>query len=128
RGGARDGSLYAACNRTVTPMGARLLREWLSQPMAQVVGIQQRQDAVQTWMQNQAELGNFRARLATVRDLERTASRLSIGTGNARDLIALRLSLEQIPGLRTLLDGLPNLCPTPLHASLNATVFDSSTE
>jgi DNA mismatch repair protein MutS len=99
----RPGSLYGALNRTVTPMGARLLRQWLSQPLAAVEPIRRRQEAVQTWIDQATALEAFRARLAEVRDLERTLSRLSVGTGNARDLVALRLSLEQIPRLRQLL-------------------------
>ncbi len=93
----RNASLYGALNRTVTPMGARRLRDWLSQPLATVEPIRRRQEAVQTFMENAAGLEALRAQLAQVRDLERTLGRLSAGTGNARDLIALRLALEQLP-------------------------------
>jgi len=96
----RNASLYGALNRTVTPMGARRLRDWLSQPLATVEPIRRRQEAVQTFVENAAGLEELRAQLAQVRDLERTLGRLSAGTGNARDLIALRMALEQIPRLR----------------------------
>ncbi len=99
----RNASLYGALNRTVTPMGARRLRDWLSQPLATVEPIRRRQEAVQTFLENAAGLDALRAQLAQVRDLERTLGRLSAGTGNARDLIALRLALEQIPALKTAL-------------------------
>ncbi len=99
----RNASLYGALHRTVTPMGARRLRDWLTQPLAAVEAIRQRQAAVQTWLENSSALEQIRARLADVRDLERTISRLSVGTGNARDLGALRLALEQIPALRATL-------------------------
>ncbi len=99
----KPGSLYAALNRTVTPMGARRLRDWLSQPLAAVEPIRRRQEAVQTWMGNAAALDSFRQHLADVRDLERTISRLSVGTGNARDLLALRTALEQIPAVQEVL-------------------------
>ena len=104
RDAPRPGSLYAAMNRTVTPMGARRLRDWLSQPLAALEPIQRRQDAVQTWTDNPAALEALRLNLSEVRDLERTISRLSVGTGNARDLLALRLALEQIPTLKKTLD------------------------
>jgi DNA mismatch repair protein MutS len=94
------GSLYKALNRTVTPMGARRLRDWLSQPLAAVEPIRQRQDAVAAWLDNSPALDQFRARLTEVRDLERTLGRLSTGSGNARDLLALRIALEQIPNLK----------------------------
>jgi DNA mismatch repair protein MutS len=96
----RNASLYGAVNRTVTPMGARRLRDWLSQPLAAVEPIRRRQETVQQFIENSAALENFRMQLATVRDLERTIGRLSSGSGNARDLLALRLALEQIPGLK----------------------------
>jgi len=96
----RNASLYGALNRTVTPMGARRLRDWLSQPLATVEPIRRRQEAVQTFVENAAGLEELRAQLAQVRDLERTLGRLSAGTGNARDLIALRLALEQLPRLK----------------------------
>jgi DNA mismatch repair protein MutS len=96
----RNASLYGALNRTVTPMGARRLRDWLSQPLAAVDPIRRRQGAVQTFVEKAAALEELRAQLAQVRDLERTLGRLSAGTGNARDLIALRLALEQIPRLK----------------------------
>jgi DNA mismatch repair ATPase MutS len=100
RDAPRNASLYGVINRTVTPMGARRLRDWLSQPLAALEPIRRRQEAVQTWMDNPALLERFRHGLAEVRDLERTLSRLSVGTGNARDLLALRLALQQIPPLR----------------------------
>jgi DNA mismatch repair protein MutS len=96
----RNASLYGALNCTTTPMGARLLRQWLSQPLAKVEPIRQRQDAVRTFIENSFGLDAFRQQLAKVRDLERTLGRLSSGNGNARDLAALRMALEQIPALK----------------------------
>lgn len=100
RDAPRNTSLYGALNRTVTPMGARLLRNWLTQPLAAVEPIRRRQDAVQSWLENGAALEAFRVKLAEVRDLERTVSRLSVGTGNGRDLHALRMAIEQVPALK----------------------------
>jgi len=102
----RNASLYGALHRTVTPMGARRLRDWLSQPLAAVDPIRCRQDAVRTFVENAAGLEGLRAQLAQVRDLERTLGRLSVGTGNARDLIMLRSALEQIPRLRQIVGEL----------------------
>jgi DNA mismatch repair protein MutS len=99
-----NASLYGVINRTVTPMGARMLRNWLSQPLAAVEPIRRRQEAVQTFIGNSAGLDSFRAQLANVRDLERTLGRLSSGSGNARDLVALRMALERIPAVKQILD------------------------
>src|SRR5882672_836448 len=103
RDAPRTACLYGALNKTATPMGARLLRSWLSQPLATVEPICRRQEAVQTFIENSADLDSFRAQLTNVRDLERTLGRLSSGSGNARDLAALRQALEQLPGLKTTL-------------------------
>ena len=97
----RQASLYGALNRTVTPMGARRMRDWLSQPLATADPIIRRQETVHAFLEHSGFLENLRTQLAQVRDLERTIGRLSGGTGNARDLIALKLGLEQIPVLKT---------------------------
>jgi DNA mismatch repair protein MutS len=102
----RNASLYGALNKNVTPMGARLLRQWLSQPLAKVEPIVQRQEAVQIFIENTFGLDAFRQQLAKVRDLERTLGRLSSGSGNSRDLAALRMALEQIPALKQILVGI----------------------
>ena len=101
----RNTTLFGALNQTVTPMGARRLRDWLTQPLAAEEPIRRRQDAVQSWLDHPPALAAFRARLAEVRDLERTVSRLSLGSGNARDLLALRLALEQLPSVKAAVAG-----------------------
>ena len=120
----RNASLYGVINRTVTPMGARMLRNWLSQPLAAVEPIRRRQEAVQTFIGNSAGLDNFRAQLSQVRDLERTLGRLSSGSGNARDLVALRLALEQIPAVKGILQSVAQasgLCSDNLQISEDKT-------
>jgi len=104
RDAPRNASLYGALHRTVTPMGARRLRDWLSQPLAAVAAIGRRQDAVQAFLESREVLERFRAQLAEVRDLERTIGRLSIGSGNARDLHALRQGLEQLPKIKNAME------------------------
>ena len=103
RDAPKNSTLYVALNNTVTPMGARCLRDWLSQPLANILEIQRRQEAVQSFLANAESMEAFRAQLAEVRDLERTIGRLSLGSGNARDLLALRNGLEQVPKLKQVL-------------------------
>ena len=107
----RNASLYGAINRTVTPMGARRLRDWISQPLAAVAPIRRRQEAVRIFVENSGVLEGVRSLLAGVRDLERTIGRLSSGSGNARDLVALRLALEQIPAVKQILDPVGRASP-----------------
>ena len=113
RDAPRGAALFGVLNRTVTPMGARRLRDWLTQPLAAGDAIHRRQAAVESWLADSPALDQFRQRLAEVRDLERTIGRLSTGTGNARDLHALRLGLEQIPVLKTTLANVGQAsCPS----------------
>ncbi len=100
----RNACLYGAMNRTVTPMGARRLRDWLSQPLASVDAIRRRQETVGLLVSDSTMLNALRVRLAEIRDLERTIGRLSSGSGNARDLVMLRQALTQIPTVRQTLD------------------------
>ncbi|HEX3797683.1 MAG TPA: DNA mismatch repair protein MutS, partial [Verrucomicrobiae bacterium] len=123
RDAPRAATLYGALNRTTTPMGARRLRDWLSQPLGDALAIRRRQNAVQSWINHGSSLEKFRAQLASVRDLERTIGRLSTGTGNGRDLAALRLALEQLPALKQILREVENeMAPSPSD-SLSETVF-----
>lgn len=109
--GSRNMTLFGALNRSVTPMGARRLRDWLTQPLASVDAIRRRQEAVSSFLDQPGGLEAFRARLREVRDLERTLARLSLGSGNARDLVVLRLGLHQLPDLRQTLARIPGLAP-----------------
>ncbi|HOW66411.1 MAG TPA: DNA mismatch repair protein MutS [Candidatus Paceibacterota bacterium] len=117
-------TLYEALNRTVTPMGARRLRDWLSQPLASIEAIHRRQDAVQTWIHHPELLRKFRDRLAEARDLERTIGRLSMGSGNGRDLISLRQALEHVPALRQVLAQISSSPVTPIEGVLQEEIFD----
>ena len=98
--GARDMSLLAALDRTVTPMGARKLRTWILQPVRNVAELERRQQMIADFLREPDLLASTRASLKEVRDLERAIGRLSQVSGNARDLVALRTSLEQIPQLK----------------------------
>ena len=123
RDAPRNATLYGALHRTVTPMGARRLRDWLSQPLADVPAIRRRQAAVQSWMESTEALEQFRRQLAEVRDLERTIGRLSVGSGNARDLLVLRLALEQIPALKKTLRAMGARTSHPRDDTLSEEVF-----
>ena len=103
RPGAGQTTLLAAVDRTVTAGGGRLLRQWLLAPLRNLSGIESRQSVVAWARQKQMERDALQKRLREVRDVERLVARLVQGSGNARDLIALRVSLEQLPALRVAL-------------------------
>lgn len=93
----KEACLFGVLNDTATPMGARTLRDWLSRPLCEADAVNSRLDAVQAWMHAPNVLERFRESMKEISDLERVLSRLSIGSGNARDLLALRIALEKIP-------------------------------
>ncbi len=98
--GARDMSLLAALDRTVTPMGGRKLRSWILQPLRSLAALERRQQVIAELLAEPELLDSLRAALKSVRDVERSIGRLSQVSGNARDLVALRSSLKQIPALK----------------------------
>jgi DNA mismatch repair protein MutS len=100
RGSGEDASLLAALDRTLTPMGGRLFRQWLLKPLRLVPEIRQRQEMIQQFLDQPFLLRAVRETLGKIRDIERTIGRLSQQSGNARDLVALRVSLESLPELK----------------------------
>jgi DNA mismatch repair protein MutS len=98
--GARDTSLLAALDRTVTPMGARKLRGWILQPLRDPKELSCRQQMIADLLQEPDLLSSIRTELKSIRDVERAVGRLSQASGNARDLVSLKASLEQIPKLK----------------------------
>jgi DNA mismatch repair protein MutS len=99
----RGMTLLGALDRTVTPMGARTLRDWILHPLIDPAAITGRQDAVALFTSSPMKLGDLRDRLGGIRDIERSVSRLSQNSGNARDLATLLSSLRALPSLRDVL-------------------------
>ena len=100
------GSLLWVMDRTKTSMGSRLLRSWLEQPLLNRTDIDARLDAVADFLKQFIVRENCREMLAGLYDLERLSGRIGLGTVNARDLIALKNVLEQIPLLRSELENM----------------------
>ena len=117
----RGMTLLGALDRTATPMGARLLRDWLLHPLKDAAEIEKRQDAIAALLDDAMLLGDLRSRLADIRDIERATARLGGPSGNARDLSALAQSLDRIPPLAASLGGLHGFTiPSTLLSGLTA--------
>jgi DNA mismatch repair protein MutS len=99
--GTRDTTLLAVLDRTVTPMGGRRLRSWILQPLRNLRELERRQQIIADLLQETDLLAAIRARLKSIRDIERATSRLSQASGNARDLVALKFSLQEVPKLKS---------------------------
>src|SRR5207244_10080640 len=96
----RDTSLLAVLDRTVTAMGGRKLRTWILQPLRNLTELQCRQQMIADLLQETDLLAALRGELKSIRDIERATGRLSQASGNARDLVALKTSVQQIPKLK----------------------------
>lgn len=103
--GGNAHTLLSALDRTCTPMGGRKLRHWVLHPLRDLDTLTQRQDMIAAFLDEPMLLSQVRTLLKEVRDLERTSSRLSQGSGNGRDLQALAVSLDVVPTLKTLLQS-----------------------
>jgi DNA mismatch repair protein MutS len=93
-------SLFGVLNETMTPMGARLLRQWMLRPLTDPDAIAARQRAVGELVHDPAARDALRKALGRVGDIERLASRATIGVAHARDLVGLRHSLEPLDDVR----------------------------
>lgn len=102
RDGTFHGSLLWALDRTGTAMGGRALRRWLLQPLIDIKGINARQDTIAELVSDTSLRQDLRSILKKIYDIERLSGRVSSGTANARDLLALGESLVKLRDLATI--------------------------
>jgi len=107
RGGDSDGTLLSVLDRTQTPMGARLLRQWLLAPLVERAAIDARLDAVGAFVADASARAALRAALDGVRDVERLAGKTAAGRATPRDVRALGDSLTQLPAVHAALCRVP---------------------
>ena len=111
--GDRKLSLTAVLDQTRTPMGARLLRKWINQPLLDVSTLNERLDAVEWFTKNAAARAKTRDLLGKVGDIERLANRITTSIAVPRDLGQLRDALTGLPDLAPLVRDLPGIDPIP---------------
>jgi len=99
RTGSKKGTLLGIIDRSVTAMGGRLLKRWLRYPLMDIGQIQSRHDAVGEVKEKIQIRKDIRESLKSVYDLERLSSKISMGHSNARDLIALKRSINSLPAI-----------------------------
>lgn len=101
--GQVGGTLFSVIDRTQTPMGGRLLKRWVNQPLKKLAPIQERLDAVQELVTQKPTRDKIRNELASIGDLERLIAKIATGRANPRELNSLRDALSQIPHLKSFL-------------------------
>ncbi|MEN1680928.1 MAG: DNA mismatch repair protein MutS [Planctomycetota bacterium] len=105
RDGRREGSLLGVMDRTATPMGARLLAEWLRRPLTDPAAITARLDAVGELVDHGALSADVREELRGVYDLQRLVARVTTGRASPRDLSFVARTLARLPKLKAKLTG-----------------------
>ncbi len=100
RRGSMKGSLFHILDRTVTPMGSRLLKRWIGYPLLDLNEIRRRLAAVKSFRDDEIFREDIRVALEGIYDLERLNGRISLGRANARDLVALKSSIIRLPAIR----------------------------
>ena len=106
RGADVNGTLLAVLDRTTTPMGARLLRQWLLAPLVNRSAIEARLDAVDALLADASARGALRDALDGVRDVERLGGKAAAGRATPRELAALGTSLARLPDVKRAIDRL----------------------
>ena len=126
RDGGKKNTLLDVLDFTETPMGSRLLKKWLEYPMLSILRINRRLDAVEELAGDFTRRGGVREGCREVHDFERLLTRVEVGTANARDLIALKVSLACLPEIRAKLDGVQAQLLQQCHAGVET--FDALVE
>jgi DNA mismatch repair protein MutS len=101
--GERKGSLLGVLDETITPMGKRLIHQWVSQPLLNVEKINKRQNGVEYFVQNGMIRAELRASLKPIADIERIINRVLAGQIQPRDLVALRSTFAELPKVKTVI-------------------------
>ena len=102
------GTLFGLLDKTKTPMGKRKLKRWILNPLLDVKQIQERLGAVEYFFENSDTRKDARTFLDEIYDIERLSNKVSLGTANARDMVALASSLKNVEKLRSsLTKGMP---------------------
>jgi DNA mismatch repair protein MutS len=112
----KEGSLFHVLDQTVTAPGGRRLRWWLSYPLVNPERIRQRLAAVAEIKDHHLLRESLRHKLKSVHDMERLGARIAMGLANARDLVALKTSLQALPEIRIIVRELT----APLLRSVDA--------
>lgn len=104
----KKGSLLWLMDQTMTAMGARRVKSWMEEPLLQEKEITDRQSIVQSLLDHFFERGDLRDRLKFVYDLERLAGKAAFGNVNARELVQMRRTLQELPEIISLLKQVDN--------------------
>lgn len=122
--GKQENTLLSTIDETKTPMGSRMLREWIKAPLVDVTAIQMRQQAITEFLgvrkDNYVAFCTFADRLKQVRDLERIVIRIQTGYAGPREYVSLRLSLDELPKIKEMLSSASSTRLKELFANIHS--------
>ncbi|MFZ4621319.1 MAG: DNA mismatch repair protein MutS, partial [Bacteroidota bacterium] len=104
-GGSLDGTLFSVLDKTNTPMGGRLLKRWVNNPLKKLEQIQWRSSGVQHLVEKTSLRTDLIAELSEIGDMERLIARIATSRANPREMLALKRILQSIPKLKMILGG-----------------------
>ncbi|HXG01514.1 MAG TPA: DNA mismatch repair protein MutS, partial [Bacteroidota bacterium] len=116
--GSSEGTLFSVLDKTKTPMGGRMLKRWINQPLNRVEAIRQRLGAVQELVQKSDVRSRISEVLSRIGDLERLNTKICTGRATPRDVIALKFILREIADLKAIKSNLEGDTLQSLHARL----------
>ena len=118
--GQSEGTLYSIIDRTLTPMGGRMLKRWINRPLKRLDPILARLSAVQELVTDESARRKIREELEHIGDLERLIAKIATGRANPREVNQLKAMLEQIPNLKSIISNLKNQTLTILNDNLDS--------
>ncbi len=118
-GGTSDGTLFSVLDKTSTPMGARLLKKWISHPLKNLEQIRWRSNGVRTLVENSSIRKNLTSELAEIGDVERLIAKIATGRANPRDMVGMKFILKRIPTLKTILSEAKTPPLTDINSNLH---------
>lgn len=122
RSGQREGSLFGVIDRNKTPMGSRLLGEWLTNPLTSLDEVNHRHDAVEEFCEQQSLRNEIREYLKDVFDLQRLLARVAAGRSSPRDLSCIARTLAALPAVKAKMAGRKSRWLQQLEADLDLCV------
>ncbi len=119
RDGSKKDTLFGILDFTCTAPGTRLLRRRLESPLLDVAAISRRLDSVEELVKNFTLRKNLREALKNISDFERLMTKIEVGSANARDLLALKVSMKVLPKIRKILSEVESDILTACRDGLN---------
>lgn len=112
-------TLLGVIDQTLTAMGGRLLRSWVTSPLVVLEKIRARQQGIQDLLDNSTECENIEKILGSIQDIERLCARVASKRADARDLLALKNSLSTLPEMKKEVTNFPSLIMQYIHENIN---------